>query len=467
MGESNDLCRHRLRVGGKLTALRYPERELVSVSAARTYYHPIKPLANPAAPARDASVLDIEDVLGKRVIKPRLGRTITIRDENARAALEVMSRFAIDPRWLVYLPPTMSPPATAAEGELLERPREAFDYYRAEGVTQLVCQEKHMGSRAIVVLCRDEDVAARRFGIRGDGRGVIHTRTGRRFFADGRTEEALLARLDAAVQASNLWEELASDWIVLDAELLPWSAKASDLLRQQYAPTGTAASNALRASRHWAAQAAARGVDLGTLPATLEQRAGAIEQYVAEYRRYCWPVHSVNDLRLAPFHVLAYEGAATLEKSHRWHLDLIDRLCAADAGLFRTTQRRYVDLGDPASEAAATVWWHEITGAESEGMVIKPIDGLVQGRKGLLQPAIKCRGREYLRIIYGPAYTEPANLERLRRRGLAPKRALALREFVLGHEALHRFVEREPLYRVHECVFGVLALESEPVDPRL
>lgn len=453
--------------GGKLTALRYPERELVSVPAARTYYEPIKPLAPPKAESRDASVLDIDDVLGKRILKPRLGRTVTIREENARAALEVMSRFAVDPRWLVYLPPTMSPPAAAAEGELLERPREAFDYYHGEGVTQLVCQEKHMGSRAIVVLCRDEDVAARRFGIRGDGRGVIYTRTGRRFFADGSTEDALLAKLDRAMQASGLWDELATDWIVLDAELLPWSAKAGDLLRQQYAPTGTAATQALRASSTWAEQAAARGIDLGALPATLAQRSEAVRHYVAEYRRYCWPVNSVADLRLAPFHVLAYEGAATLERGHRWHLDLIDRLCAADASLFRRTERRFVDLSDPESEAAATAWWHAITASESEGMVIKPVDGLVQGRKGLLQPAIKCRGREYLRIIYGPTYTEAPNLDRLRQRGLAPKRALALREFMLGHEALHRFVEREPLYRVHECVFGVLALESEPVDPRL
>ena len=178
-------------------------------------------------------------------------------------------------------------------------------------------------------------------------------------------------------------------------------------------------------------------------------------------------MNSVADLRLAPFPVLAYEGAATLEQGHRWHLDLIDRLCAADASLFRRTERRFVDLSDPASEGAATAWWHEITAAQSEGMVIKPVDGLVQGKKGLLQPAIKCRGREYLRIIYGPTYTEATNLDRLRQRGLAPKRSLALREFMLGHEALHRFVEREPLYRVHECVFGVLALESEPVDPRL
>lgn len=453
--------------GGKLTALRYPERELVAVPAARTYYEPIKPLALPESQTRDGSVLDIEDVLGKRVIKPRLGRTITIRDENARAALEVMSRFAVDPRWLVYLPPTMSPPATAADGDLLERPEEAFDYYRAEGVTQLVCEEKHMGSRAVVVLCRDENVAARRFGIRGDGRGVIYTRTGRRFFADVGTEEALLAKLDNAMEVSGLWDELATDWIVLDAELLPWSAKAGDLLRQQYAPTGTAATQALRASREWAAQAIARGVDVGSLASTLALRADSVDQYVAEYRRYCWPVNGVDDLRLAPFHVLAYEGAATLQNGHRWHLDLIDRLCSADAGLFRATDRRYVDLADPASEAAAAGWWHEITSGQSEGMVIKPIEGLVQGKKGLLQPAIKCRGREYLRIIYGPTYTEPANLARLRRRGLAPKRSLALREFVLGHEALHRFVEREPAYRVHECVFGVLALESEPVDPRL
>lgn len=453
--------------GGKLTALRYPERELVSVPAARTYYEPIKPLAKPAAPTRDASVLDVEDVLGKRVIKPRLGRTVTIRDENARAALEVMSRFAVDPRWLVYLPPTMSPPATAADGDLLERPEEAFDYYRAEGVAQLVCEEKHMGSRAVVVLCRDEDVAGRRFGIPGDGRGVIHTRTGRRFFADGSTEEALLAKLDAAMQNSGLWDELATDWIVLDTELLPWSAKAGDLLRQQYAPTGAAGTNALRASRDWANQAAARGIDLGSLPETLARRADAVDHYIDEYRRYCWPVSSVDDLRLAPFHVLAYEGTATLQNGHRWHLDLIDRLCAADTGLFRATERRYVDLANPTSEAAATAWWHAITAAGSEGMVIKPVEGLVQGKKGLLQPAIKCRGREYLRIIYGPTYTEPANLARLRHRGLAPKRNLALREFVLGHEALHRFVDREPLYRVHECVFGVLALESEPVDPRL
>lgn len=456
--------------GGKLTALRYPERELVSVPATRMYYEPVRPLAAEGAtspPERDGIVLDIDDVMGKRVIKPRLGRSITIREENARAALEIMSRFAVDPRWLVYLPPTMSPPATAAEGELLERPAEAFDYFRKEGVTRLVCEEKHMGSRAVVVLCRSEEVAATRFGIRGEGRGVIYTRTGRRFFESGDIEATLLDRIDHAMLSTGLWDELATDWIALDTELLPWSAKAGDLLRKQYAPTGAAGIAALRAGTDWVKQGQAAGIELGALADRLSVRQSAMGAYIDEYRRYCWSVSGADDLRLAPFHVLAHEGAATLQRDHAWHLALIDRLCAAAPGVFRVTQRRYVDLDDPASEQEASQWWHDITSGTSEGMVVKPVDGVVTGSKGLIQPAVKCRGREYLRIIYGPTYTEPDNLSRLRQRGLAPKRALALREFALGHEALHRFVEGEPLYRVHECVFGVLAMESEPVDPRL
>jgi protein phosphatase len=100
-------------------------------------------------------------------------------------------------------------------------------------------------------------------------------------------------------------------------------------------------------------------------------------------------------------------------------------------------------------------------------MVVKPASPLVQGRRGLAQPGVKCRGREYLRLIYGPEYTLPANLARLRERNLGRKRSMAISEFALGVEALERFVRREPAFRVHECVFGVLALESEPVDPRL
>jgi hypothetical protein len=109
----------------------------------------------------------------------------------------------------------------------------------------------------------------------------------------------------------------------------------------------------------------------------------------------------------------------------------------------------------------------DLTERGGEGMVVKPLEFVVRGSRGLVQPAVKCRGPEYLRIIYGPEYTAPEHLERLRARRLAAKRSLALREFALGIDSLERFVRKEPLRRVHECVFGVLALESEPVDPRL
>jgi protein phosphatase len=108
-----------------------------------------------------------------------------------------------------------------------------------------------------------------------------------------------------------------------------------------------------------------------------------------------------------------------------------------------------------------------MTGEGGEGMVVKPASFVAQGRRGLAQPGVKVRGPEYLRIIYGPEYLEPSQLERLRDRKLGRKRSLALREFGLGVEALERLARAEPLHRIHECVFGVLALESEPVDPRL
>ena len=459
--------------GGRLTALRYPERELVSVPAGDVYYAPARPLAGAATkdpereyPAREPAELDIGDVTGKRIVQTRLtGSTVTIREENAIAALEVMSRFAIDPRWLIYLPPTMSPTATSGREGLLEHPADAFGAYRAAGVADVICEEKHMGSRAVVIVCAGESVAARRFGIPGPG--VIYTRTGRAFFTDRDVERELLCRVAGAIGAAGLWDELGTDWLALDCELLPWSAKAGELLRGQYAPVGAAATAALDAESSVLAAAAARGVDVAGLLQRSRQREEAAAKFVAAYRRYCWAVSSVSDLKLAPFQVLAGEGSVHALRGHGWHLDVLGRVCDRDPAVLRRTRSVAVRLGDPASEEAATAWWEELTAAGGEGMVVKPADVIHRGPKGLAQPGVKCRGPEYLRLIYGPEYLAEQNLSRLRSRGLGHKRSLALREFALGIEALERFAAGEPLYRVHECVFGVLALESEPADPRL
>ena len=456
--------------GGRLTALRYPERELVSVPAAAVYYEPARPFtANPEAAAvavREPEVLDINDVAGRRVVETAYLKQISVREENAAAALEVMSRFAVDPRWLLYLPPTMSPVATAARPDLLEHPAQAFEYFRGEGVEQVVCQEKHMGSRAVALICRSAATAAVRFGAAGGEVGQVWTRTGRAFFPAALTAE-FTDRLRATVEKAGLFDELGTPWLLLDAELLPWNAKAGALLREQYAPVGAAARAALPAAVQVLTAAAEKGLDVGDLLDRTRRRAANAAAYTDAYRRYCWPTDGLDGVRLAPFQVLATDGAAHHGRPHSWHLEIADRLAAADPWLVASTERTTVDTTDEASIAKATDWWWELTAKGGEGMVVKPEANLVRGRRGVVQPGLKVRGREYLRIIYGPDYTEPANLQRLRDRRLGHKRSLASREYALGLEALDRAARGEPLWRVHECVFGVLALESEPVDPRL
>ena len=471
--------------GGHLSALRYPEREVVQVPAERVWYEPVKPFPVAGSGAgtdvtqggggREEGLLDVTDVLGKRVVETRAHGRVAVAAENAAGALEVMSRFALDPRWLLYLPPTMSPCATSSRDGMLEHPAEAFAQLRADGVDQVVCEEKHMGSRAVVLVCRDAETAASRFAMPEGMTGVVHTRTGRSFLDDVRTEE-LLGRLRSAADAAGTWKSAGvddgeSDWLLLDCELLPWSLKAEPLLREQYASVGAAARSALPAAVRTLETAERAGLPVADLLARTRSRAANAEGFTAAYRRYAWAVDGLDGVRLAPFQLLAAEGVTFHDRDHLWHLGVLDELVASDtSGLLQATRRLVVDLGDEGSVAAGTTWWEELTGAGGEGMVVKPVANFVRGRlgrKGLVQPGIKVRGREYLRIIYGPDYTEPEHLARLRERSLGRKRSLALREYALGLEALERFRDGEPLWRVHEAVFAVLALESDPVDPRL
>ena len=324
-----------------------------------------------------------------------------------------------------------------------------------------------MGSRAVLLVCRDSSVAAHRFGMTDGSTGVIHTRTGRPFFAPDQTEE-LLARIRKAVDQSSLWGELQTDWLLLDAELLPWSVKAEDLLRRQYASVGAAARNALPAAAAALRTAAARtGPEVDELLARTEQRADNAERFRTAYRRYVWPTNGLEGVQVAPFQVLAAEGTTFHDRDHGWHLAIADRLVTADPEVIRRTERLIVQVSDDASVAAGAAWWEALTAQGGEGMVVKPLANLTRGRRGLVQPGIKVRGPEYLRIIYGPDYTLAENLDRVRQRGLGRKRSLALQEYALGLEALERVAAGEPLWRVHEAVFAVLALESEPIDPRL
>lgn len=460
--------------GGKLTALRYPEEELVSVKAKIVYCEPVRPInfnenQNKLSSQQEYDdLLNIEDVTGKRIVQTRLRNNITIREENSIAALEIMSRFAINPKWLIYLPPTMSPCATSDIPEYLEHPAQALNYYKKRGIEKVVCEEKHMGSRAVLVICKDEETATKRFGVQNEGIGICFTRTGRNFFNDAEIEKEFISRVNQCLTNTNFWDKFNTDWVCLDAELMPWSAKAQALLKDQYAAVGAAAGGALPEVEKALQLAFDRGIE-DALP-SLEKFAiknNAISKYVKAYQNYCWTVDTIDDYKLAPFHILATEGQVHVDKTNEWHMENIAEICKGDNKLFMATPYKIVNLNDQTSYDEAVNWWMELTKKGGEGMVVKPYDFISIGTEGLLQPAVKCRGSEYLRIIYGPEYDLPEHIERLKNRGLSRKQSLAIREFALGVEGLERFVKKEPLRRIHESVFGVLALESEDVDPRL
>lgn len=311
-----------------------------------------------------------------------------------------------------------------------------------------------MGSRAIVVITKDVETAERRFGIGDGSTGTVYTRTGRPFFTD--TTE-LVDRLRVA--AAPLFESLETDWLALDCELLPWSAKAMGLIHAQYASVGAAARHALPEALSVLDRAAARGLDVSALTSRTQQRLTNAGAFRDAYAAYCRPTDGLDGITLAPFQILAAEGRALgLTESNEWHLAELAKL---DSDLITPTRHRFVDLSSAAEREAAADWWSELTTDGGEGMVVKPADVPC----GRVQPGLKVRGREYLRIIYGPDYT--ASLEVLRSRHLGKKRQLAQREHGLGVDALASFVAHEPLWKIHQSVFAVLALESEPVDPRL
>lgn len=465
--------------GGKLTSYRYPEKEIVQVNAKQEYCVPVKPLHD--KPIENDDLLSVDDVLGQKYLNTRLRRSIKINAESSAAALEVMSRFAADPHWLIYLPPTMSPCETSRIPEYLEYPTEAFDYYRTRGIDKVVCEHKHMGSRAVIVLCENADVAAKRFGVKDGSFGILYTRTGRHFFDDPQTEFAILARLQRVLTASRFWDDFNSRWVCLDTELMPWSAKAQKLLEEQYAPVGRAGRSGLalavdaigKAARTLADKSADTETqldqknDLDRLLEQYRERQKALSLYTDAYRRYCWNVETLENYRIAPFHVLATEGKTWSCENHIWHMETVAKYMTGIDPVFMPTDYLLVNVLDENSVAAGIQWWKTLTASGGEGMVVKPHDFVATRGTDLLQPAVKCRGREYLRIIYGPEYMLDGNMEQLKKRSLSKKRNLALNEFALGMESLERFVRCEPLFRVHECVFGVLALESEPIDPRL
>ncbi|EPE62194.1 polynucleotide kinase-phosphatase [Exiguobacterium sp. S17] len=356
----------------------------------------------------------------------------------------------------------MSPtPKPAAEAGYLEHPDEAIAYYREHGITRLIAEKKHMGSRAILLVFKDEDAAERTIGRRT--KGIIYTRSGRRFF-ESEQELEVVTRLHQSLISHEYFTTHQTEFVLLDAEILPWNLKARDLIRNQYAHVAEQALLDREQLKHALESAVDRVEGVRDWYTEVNQKLEQAETFKQAFQTYCWDVEDINAIKIAPFHVLAHSEETFFDKTHEWHMGMNQRFADMDE-LFLATEYRLIEDPDTANDVIE--WWKAMTEEGHEGIVIKPDRFLTQVDGKLIQPAIKVRGRKYLSIIYGMDYLEPENLKRLKKRNVSKKQKLALREFALGMEGIKRFVHREPLERYHECVLATLAMEAEPVDPRL
>jgi protein phosphatase len=460
--------------GGSLTALRWPEREVVCVSARAVHSEPLRPLASPVVsgsittgqPGQGPTLPDAALLTAKAVVQTRYGRPVLVRPEQAAAAFEILARNAADPRWLIHVPPTTATVEASGMPDWLERPEEAFAHYAKAGLKSVCIQEKHMGSRAVVIACRDAEAARLRFAD-GTRQGVVLSKSGRPFFADPVEEAFIVQAVAQAMDRSGLWQEMDTSWVVLDGEMLPWNAKAGSLIRETFAATGSAGAEEARA----AAEAFGKVAHTSSTAQAELQEAVALGEAIASFRRayghFVTPYRGMDDLRYAPFHVLASERVGVhAHLSHAWHMQMAERLAlASPGGTIIPTVWQDILLDSVHEREEATRWWEAITQGGHEGIIVKgPSLALLPGG---VAPSIKVRGRDYLRIIYGPRYDRADILPGLKKRATSRKRSLARVETALGLESLARFAEGASMARVHEVVAASLAMACEPVDSRL
>lgn len=447
--------------GGELTAFRYPEKEFVSVKAEKDY--------------SDANNNPLLELKRKRLNPPNIAKFINgysvltddfgeihVPKEYVIPSIDMVSHYTVPMEELIYIPPTMSPtPIPSSLEDYLEHPREAIDYYRSMGIGRLVAEKKHMGSRGILLLFKSKEVGFKYVG--RETLGVIHTRTGRRFFNE-EIEKKILSRINKGLISSDYFNKYDTDFLLLDSEIMPWNLKAKELINNQYAHVAENAILDRKLIKDKLKKAVNSNRNLENWLAEYEDKLNNAIIFKNVFQNYCWDIDDIDQIQIAPFHVLAHSKETFFNKPHTWHMEMNHKF-AKMADIFVETEFLVID--DAESEEEAIKWWDTITSEGHEGIVIKPEVFISKSNGKLIQPAIKVRGRKYLNIIYGMDYLLPENLARLKKRNISKKQKLALKEFSLGLEGINRYVNGESIERVHECVLATLAMESDPVDPRL
>jgi protein phosphatase len=451
--------------GGQLSAFRYPERAWVQVEASAAYLAGEWPAAAEAQAARphalDRWTLPAELLNGRWLVQTASGFNFTLTDLQYATTLELLQNEAISPRWLIYLPPSMSPPQPATLPGFLEHPNEAFSYYEKKGQTHVVVQEKCDGPRAVVVLCRDTDAAEARFGD-GSGRiGVVYSRRGRPLL-DPADENTLLAELHAAATDSGLWAALRTDWLCLEGQLTGRRFTPGKNKEEGRIAAGVAA--AWPRALDLLAQSTSDAPEFLAMRAQMEAQAAAAQALA----RDCTPADGdEGSWYFTPYHLLAAQSGDFFDRSHVWHLEQLAAFTQGNAAHVRALRTQVIDLQDHDGRRALTDWWQDLSDQGAPGIIVKPMTLELVVNQEYLQPALKVRGREALRKVYGPYYTLPDALEHHRRRSLKERRELVVRHFALGKEALQRFVAGKAHQEVLQAVFTHIAISTMDDNPLL
>ncbi|MEM6272533.1 MAG: polynucleotide kinase-phosphatase [Bacteroidota bacterium] len=452
--------------GGKMTALRYPEKQFVSVDARREYSPPRRPLpANvPTVNTQQKhdEVLDFTLFRDRSLAVTRMLFNITPKDWQVTGAIEYMNRYAVHPKWLIYLPSTLSAPKASAVGALLEHPAQAFDYYKKKGLPSVVVQEMPGAKRVVVIIGRNEKAIQERFGLEGEGIGVVYTDTGRPYFSEERAEQDFLENIRRAIEKAGWWEQLNTNWLCLEANLSPAGEYFAPLLKGHYAALASTGLHAQYRAREVLERATQRGLPVAHLREKISSHTAQLEDFQEQVA-----AQFTGEFRMTPVHLLAAEGRTFTDQPHPWHVALAQELALGAPELIQAPVSYTVELDDEDAIREATAAWERYVGAGGAGMVVKPMAFIPDPSKDIVQPGLKVRGPGALRLIFGPHFDAAEQLANLRKRKLKLRRELSIREFALSYEALHRFVEGAPLSEVHQCVFIHLSIKANVLDPRL
>lgn len=413
-----------------------------------------------AAPAEDGGAttgfrddaIHLDALAGDRTIHTLAAGEVFIPGAQAAAALEMMSSFAVDPRWIIHLPASTPVAPASAPGDGV---RAALAYCRATGVTRMDAQRLRSGTRVVLIVCRDADVARRRFRVAEGETGSVYTAEGRAYFADREAEKAFLARVRAGMDAA--WDALATDWIALEGVMGP--AVMRGLNPRTGAPPALYSAVAMAARATLAAQeevltSAGAGADTAPLAARVRERAARLHAYEEACGRAEPPVYTPEGLRFAPLRIVAAEGEVYAGRDPDWHRERLATLIHAAPRTFVSTEHAAFDLVDDGADEAVVAWADGISAGGGAGIVIHPSAATADDR--LRAVPVKCFSEAAIRLADGPLPPPSPTRER---GALAGDGDAALRQWALSMEALDRHRRGEPLERVHQCVFAALALK--------